>query len=336
MISPPKNLGRMLREVGVNREGQTAIFKRLAVEGEVLVYDLSMFYSQSDEISMAEKGHNKDRCQLPQINLALLCDSTTGRPTMIRALPGSVKDVRTIFNSIMEMDLRNKTLILDRGFFSAEVLKFLAAHELKFLMPAWRSSNLYKVRVHLTTPFEYQERIIRSGRRKQGNTWLYLYQDLRMEAEEKSTAYRKFLEKRITREELDEDVQLAGNILLVSNIDDTPENIYLLYKKRDAVEKLFDTYKTVLRADRTYLQDDEAVFGHVFVSFLALYAYTGLEQRIREAGLTARLSPLDVIEAFRKVYRIEQGRESYLTEITKKVADLDKALRTGLFPKPPS
>ncbi len=332
----PKNLGRILREIGVNREGQTAIFKRLAVEGEVLVYDLSMFYSQSDEISMAEKGHNKDHCQLPQVNLALLCDSVTGRPTMIRALPGSVKDVRTIFNSIMEMDLRNKTLIMDRGFFSAEVLKFLAAHELRFLMPAWRSSNLYKVRVHLTTPFEYQERIIRSGRRKQGNTWLYLFQDLRMEAEEKSTAYRKFLEKRITREELDEDVQLAGNILLVSNIDDTPENIYKLYKQRDAVEKLFDTYKTVLRADRTYLQDDEAVFGHVFVSFLSLYAYTGLEQRIREAGLTARLSPLDVIETFRKVYRIEQGREPYLTEITKKVSDLDRALKTGLFPKPPS
>ena len=281
---------------------------------------------------------------------------------MIRALPGSVKDVRTIFNSIMEMDLRNKTLIMDRGFFSAEVLKFLAAHELRFLMPAWRSSNLYKVRVHLTTPFEYQERIVRSGRRKQGNTWLYLFQDLRMEAEEKSTAYRKFLEKRITREELDEDVQLAGNILLVSNIDDTPENIlpasqiHLLRPGLHAVRhatcfvtpqnsitvvaggRLDDlpAYKTVLRADRTYLQDDEAVFGHVFVSFLSLYAYTGLEQRIREAGLTARLSPLDVIETFRKVYRIEQGRESYLTEITKKVADLDKALKTGLFPKQPS
>ncbi len=331
----PKNLGRMLREVGVDREGQTAIFKQLAVEGEVLVYDLSSFYSQSDEISMAEKGHNKDHCQLPQINLALLCDSTTGRPTMIRALPGSVKDVRTIFNSIMEMDLKNKTLIMDRGFFSAEVLKFLEAHELRFLMPVWRSSNLYKVRIHLTTPFEYQERIIRSGRRKHGNGWLYLYQDLKMEAEEKSTAYRKFLEKRITREELDEAVAVAGNILMVSNIDDTPENVYLLYKQRDAVEKLFDTYKTVLHADRSYLQDDEAVFGHVFVSFLSLYAYTGMEQRIREAGLTARLSPLDVIEIFRKVYLVEQGKETYLTEVPKKVADLDKALKTGLFPKRP-
>lgn len=53
----PKNLGRMLREVGVDREGQTAIFKPLAMEGEALAYDLSMLYSQSGEISMAENGH---------------------------------------------------------------------------------------------------------------------------------------------------------------------------------------------------------------------------------------------------------------------------------------
>ena len=98
-----KNLERMLREVGVDREGQTAIFEQLAVEGEVRVYDLSMFTSQSDETSMAERGHNKDHYQLPQVNLALLCDSATGRPTMVQALPGSVKDVRTLFNFIMEM-----------------------------------------------------------------------------------------------------------------------------------------------------------------------------------------------------------------------------------------
>jgi hypothetical protein len=332
----PKHLGRMLREIGVDREGQTAIFKHLAVDGEVLVYDLSMFHSQSDEISMAEKGHNKDHCQLPQVNLALLCDSANGRPTMIRALPGPVKDVRTIFNSIVEMDVKGKTLILDRGFFSAEVLKFLEAHDLRFLMAVWRSSILSKVRIHLTTPFEYQERIIRSGRRKQGSSWLYLYQDLKMEAEEKSTAYRKFLEKKTDRKELDESLQMAGNILLVSNIDDLPENVYRLYKKRDAVEKLFDTYKAVLRADRTYLQDDESVFGHVFVSFLSLYAYTGIEQRLWEADLTARLSPLDAIELFRKVFMVEQGNQSYLTEVPREVADLDIALKTGLFPKRPS
>jgi transposase len=37
------------------------------------------------------------------------------------------------------------------------------------------------------------------------------------------------------------------------------------------VEKMFDTYKTVLNADKLYLQDDESVFGHVFIAFLSLY-----------------------------------------------------------------
>ena len=31
-----------------------------------------------------------------------------------------------------------------------------------------------------------------------------------------------------------------------------------------------------------------------------------------------------------KVYLVEQGRETYLTEVPKKVADLDKALKTDL------
>ena len=39
---------------------------------------------------------------------------------------------------------------------------------------------------------------------------------------------------------------------------------------RETVEKMFDTYKTVLEADKIYLQDDESVFGHVFISFLSL------------------------------------------------------------------
>ena len=46
--------------------------------------------------------------------------------------------------------------------------------------------------------------------------------------------------------------------------------MYELYKKRERVEKLFDAYKNVLDADRLYLQDDESVCGHVFISFLSL------------------------------------------------------------------
>jgi len=35
-------------------------------------------------------------------------------------------------------------------------------------------------------------------------------------------------------------------------------------------EKMFGTYKTVLNADKLYLQDNESVFGDVFIAFLSL------------------------------------------------------------------
>ena len=56
-------------------------------------------------------------------------------------------------------------------------------------------------------------------------------------------------------------------ILILSSKDMPVQEMYELYKKRERVEKLFDAYKNVLDADRLYLQDDESVFGHVFIPY---------------------------------------------------------------------
>jgi transposase len=65
---------------------------------------VSKYHEKLDSISQAEKGYNKDKIQLPRINLALLCSADTGLPTMIRSLPGSVKDIKTLYHSINELD----------------------------------------------------------------------------------------------------------------------------------------------------------------------------------------------------------------------------------------
>jgi hypothetical protein len=44
----------------------------------------------------------------------------------------------------------------------------------------------------------------------------------------------------------------AGKILILSDMDVGKREIYLLLKKREVVEKMFDTYKTVLNADKLY------------------------------------------------------------------------------------
>jgi len=204
-ISPnlyPKNLSKVLREVGVDRIGQDRVFSSLMDQSQPLVYDLTSMFSRSMSISQAEKGYNKDKIQVPQINLALLCNAESGLPTMIRSLPGSLRDIRTLHNSISELDIRDKILILDRGFFSEEVMRFLAGQEISYIIPARRNSNYYKTRIHLNEHLYYRERLIRCGRRKDGNKFLYMFEDQNLMAEENDTLYRKLDAGKIIKEEL--------------------------------------------------------------------------------------------------------------------------------------
>ena len=329
----PKNLSNVLRDVGVNRAGQNVVFKELTDMSDQLVYDLSSVFSRSMSISQAEKGHNKDKIQLPQINLALLCSADTGLPTMIRSLPGSVKDIKTLYHSINELDIGGKILVLDRGFFSEGTIKFLGGKENSYVLPAKRNSRYYDTRIHLNEYFSYHGRLIRCGKRKCNDFYLYLLEDQDLRLEEQKTLYRKLDERKIDRKKFDEGMKKAGKILIVSDMDVEKQKIYLLYKKREVVEKMFDTYKTVLNADKLYLQDDESVFGHVFIAFLSLYIHCKLEQLLKKAELNHKFTPIDLLFKYSKVYHLEMRGRGMITEVPKKVRDLDEALGLYMFPK---
>jgi len=331
-----KNLTRMLREVGVNRAGQNIIFKKLADMSNQLVYDLSSMFSRSMSINQAEKGYNKNKIQVPQINLALLCSADTGLPTMIRSLPGSVKDIKTLYYSINELDIEGKVLILDRGFFSDGTIKFLGGKKgkkISYVLPARRNSRYYDTRIHLTEYFSYHSRLIKCGKRKYNDFYLYLFEDQDLRLEEQKTLYRKLEERKIDKNKFDDGMKKAGKILIVSDMDVEKQEIYLLLKKREVVEKMFDTYKTVLNADKLYLQSDESVFGHVFIAFLSLYIHCKLEQHLKNAKLNHKFTPIDLLYKYSKVYHLEIRGRGIISEVPKKVMDLDEALGLLMFPK---
>ncbi len=335
-ISPslnPKNLSSILKEIGSNRIKQDRIFESLSKTEEQLIYDLSVVFSRSEGINFAEKGVNKDKIHIPQVNLALLCSANDGMPTMIRAIPGSVRDITSLYNSIKEIGLAGKTLILDRGFFSDDLMNFLIEKHLSFIIPARRNSTLYDYLVKLKKHFFYRDRLIKCGKMKINDFYIYLFEDPSMKVEEEITLYKIFDKNKINKIELDEDLEKAGCILIVSDLDIEEKEIFLLYKKRDGVEKLFDTYKTTLNADILYLQDDESVFGHLFVSFLSLYGYCKLENILRKAALIDKFSPLDLLEYYSKVYKMNFDGQGLISEVPKKVHDLDKALGLNVFPK---
>ena len=256
-----------------DREGQDIVFQGILDHSEQLIYDLSTTFSRSMSIQQAEKGYNKDKIHLPQINLALLCSADTGFPTMIRSVPGSIKDIKTLSNTIKEMDIEGKLLILDRGFFSEDVIKDLSEAKIDYVLPTRRNIHYYDVRIHLTEHFRYHKRLIECGKRKVGEIYLYKFEDLDLKLEETKTLYQRLDEERIDKNELREKPKRTGMILILlilSSKDMPVQEMYELHKKRERVEKQFDAYKNVLDADGLYLQDDEDVFGHVLISFLSL------------------------------------------------------------------
>ncbi|MBI0582577.1 MAG: transposase [Methanomassiliicoccales archaeon] len=316
----------------LDRAGQSALFRRLSLQGEELVYDLSCFFSRSDEVMMAEKGHNRCHVHLPQINLALLCSAEHGLPTMVRALPG-VRDVATICASLEEVGLEGKVLIMDRGFWGEEVLQLLEHRHLSYVIPTRRNSALYDRVIMSEDEFLYHDRLIHHGKASDGGRWLYRFEDDQMRVDEERNLAKMVQDGKLSKEKKTEKKVRMGHILIVSDLDRPPEAVYLLYKRRDKVERQFEVWKTTLQADRTWLRDDASMFGHVFVPFLSLYILARLEQSLRTAGLLSKYSSRHILNEFSKAYLIKSGDQVLEYEIPKKVRGLDRELGFDLFPK---
>ena len=104
-----------------------------------------------------------------------------------------------------------------------------------------------------------------------------------------------------------------------------------MYEKQEQVEKLFDAYKFALSADKLYLQDNEAIFGHVFVSFHSLYAYSKLEMALKRRSSIAKFLPQIPCSNLR-MFITSIERTEVITEVPKKLSDIEAELRLDQFP----
>jgi transposase len=151
--------------------------------------------------------------------------------------------------------------------------------------------------------------------------------------EEERTLYQRLDEDNIKRDSHEKGLKRAGRILILSDLDIDREKVLLMYKQRGGVENLFDTYKNVLKADKMYLQDDESVFGHLFAAFLSLYGYCRIEAILKSARLLSRISPMDLLEELSIVYIVGDGEVDVISEVPRKVAELEEKLGCDVFPK---
>ena len=327
----PNTLTDLLHQIGSDMASQYSFFQELMSDSRKLAFDLSSIFSRSENINMAQAGHNPDHIYLPQINMALLFDVERYMPVFLKPLDGSVRDVKSLRKVLQEVDFHG-VLVLDRGFASYDLAEIMDSG-MDFVMPLKRNSELIDYGMDMTSSFMYRDRGILCGFRKHGNCRIYMYQDQSLMAEESSTYIKLISEGRRKQSQFREASERFGKISILSNIRDEPLSIYMIYKQREEIEQAFDAMKNEMENDKTYLRSDESVRGYFFISFLSLYLYYSIFVLIRAADLTGKFSVKDALLRYSRVYMIDDGRRKIMSEVPASAEKLDKMLGTNLFPK---
>ena len=327
----PNALTDLLREIGSDMSGQYAFFQSLMKGSNKLAFDLSSIFSRSENINMAQKGHNADHEYIPQINMAMVFDLDRYMPVFLKPLDGSVRDVKSLRNVLEEISFHG-ILVLDRGFASYDLAEIMSS-EMKFVMPLRRNSDMIDYSMKLTSSFMYCDRGILCGFSKHEGYRVYMFQDQSLMEEESSNFISLVSEGKKRQNQYDEASEMFGKISILSNIRDGPQSIYGMYKQREEIEQAFDAMKNELENDKSYLRDSDSIRGYFFVSFLSLFLYYGIFVLIREADLTDKISVKDALLRFSRVYEVTDGKRSIISEIPASSAKLDEQLGTNILPK---
>ena len=126
--------------------------------------------------------------------------------------------------------------------------------------------------------------------------------------------YRKYLKLdrehiRIDEKKIEEESRYDGKWVLRTNTELPAEMLALKYKELWKVEQTFRDVKSVLETRPVYHQNDAAIRGHVFCSFLALVLRKELKSRLEKAGSYIEWADIKQdLERLQEVILQEQGK----------------------------
>jgi transposase len=329
----PSTVSEKLRKIGADWVSQRRFFDTLIQKSKLLLFDLSSLFSYSENLNLAERGHNADHLFLNQINFALMFSQDQKLPVLLKPLPGSVRDIKALKSVLGEFGFKNCTCVFDRVFADTSLPDLFLEKEMSFVLPLRRNFTIIDYSVAFTGSFTFNDRGINWAKSSVEGKFLYLFEDVKLRAEEETTFIGLVEGKKKTSEELRDASLKFGRIAILSNIDAGGKDVYLLFKSREDAEQAFDVLKNELENDKTYLSDADAVRGYFFVSFVSLYFYYRIYNVLKVHDKIGKISVNELLFELSKVYAVEYpNNQILLNEIPAKVLALNKELELNLFP----
>lgn len=320
------SLSTFLKEFGKNRTAIVDFLKEFIALDEYVIFDGTSIVSNSAYMDINRMGYNSHRRYDPQINLMMAFSASKHMPGYYRVIPGNIRDVVAFKQSVQESGIQNMTIIADKGFGSHSNFELMDEHDLKYIVPLRRNNGLIdrtKLKSGNRSDFDghfiFKERVIWYYSYKVDNRTIIIYldSDLRNE-EEKDYALR--IQKQLegfSDEGLLEKQYDFGTISFCTNIDESPEKIYSLYKTRGEVEQSFDFLKNLLDQDKIYLQSQYSVEAWAFLNQLSLMLVYRIYSLLHEKDLTKKYSVSDFLNYLKYIRKSKINNVWYTGEITK-------------------
>jgi len=323
----PEGLSLSLQTAGASSAAQTVFFEALPSGGRMMAADMTVCFSRSKGAFIVKRGYNRFKLTCGQFNIVLVCDIGDMMPLCMKTVAGNVRE-NSFKGMLAEYGLgTDVVLVMDRGYFDLELLDIISSEGYKFVVPVSRDSALYGKVPTGEGAFTFRDDAVVFGH-GDGYGWTaYRYENLSSRNDE----LRKSIDD-AGGMTLDPVSDRAGNLILVTNVNDTAENVYGMFKTRSAVERVFDTAKNVLTADSTYMRSTESIAGYNLVTFITLRMYMAIDSMLTAEGIDPKISVGDVLFTYGSATTSVSGGGDIIEYVPADLRALDSKLGLNLYP----
>lgn len=332
-----KHISDALKFIGQNREAVLDWMRQMlniseAGNNNFVMMDSTHVSTVSEQLGINAKGYNPSHDFDEQIRLVYLFSAKIKQPVYYRLINGNITDIKSMSLCIKEMNIQDVIFIADKGFYSQENIDELNKNNLQYIIPLKRNNSLIdfsplqqvNFKKGIKNYFIFQNKTIWYYEYENQGYSLVTFLNERLKTEEE-TDYLKRIQshpEKYSEDKFYKKIDGFGTLTLTYQLQDkdnqTPQQLYEIYKQRNDIEVMFNSYKNFLQADRMYMQDRHVLEGWLMANFIAMIAYYKLYTRLKKANLLSKYSPKDIIEISKSIYQTKMKGEWNISEITNK------------------
>lgn len=335
-------LSGFLHELGTQRDKLTAYMRKFIGPDDNIIFDGTDQLSASRLMDYPQLTKTKKGTFDTAVNIMWMFSCKRHLPVYYRLLPGSIKDVSAFKLCAEDAGASGYVAIIDKGFQSKSNMDKLDELNIKYIMSLKRSTagidySVFSSRDNSGADgvFLYQKRPIWWSRQSVMGHEVILYLDESHRGDESEDYMRRVLnpdQEEYTMESYRAKSLRFGTLALLNATDKEPEQAYLDYKTRGDVEQAIDAFKNIIEADHSYMQDEKSLEAWMFVNLIALQWYYRLSMSMRNAQLTNRFAPMDMVRSLSRVRTVRVDRKWVTAEVMKKDRQLIEAAGLNITP----